>query len=246
MKAIAPRPTCLAVALVLTACLSATAQANLLTNGDFEATVNHANWDTFNTSTWPEGVWQANTTYPDRLNYKTTGGNPGAYLGNAANNPAGGSDEPTVFYQSFAATGLSGTVRLSFDYFNTDADGTANVISWGLWGYQNPVPSITLTNGNTIAFAYSQDLANQFGNGSYTTPGTVGWTSYVAGDYTIPFTGIDRIVLGIGMDEFRPQSGDAFGFDNITLVIPEPSTLALAVFGLLGLLGFAGRKRYRK
>ena len=71
------------------------------------ATVSHANWDTFNTATWPEGVWQA-TLYSDRLAYKTSGGTlNSAYLGNNVNNPAGPAN-PTGFYHSFPATGLSG------------------------------------------------------------------------------------------------------------------------------------------
>ncbi len=206
----------LAIAAVAVAALALTttsALANVITNPGFETTVPHANWNTFWGDTYTLGDWQA-TLYGDRLAYKTSGGNTGAYLGNNNSNPAGASN-PTAFYQAVDATGVSGDYQFSFDYLNTDSDGTNNVVSWGIWGYPSPVDHHNFVNGNTIAFVHSQHTGNLIASGDF-EPGTVGWTNHAAPTFTVP-SGLDRIIVGLGSDEFRPGAGDVIGFDNVSL-----------------------------
>jgi len=207
----------LAIAVVAVAALvlsTTSALANVITNPGFETTVPHANWNTFWGDTYTLGDWQA-TLYGDRLAYKTSGGNTGAYLGNNSGNPADGSDEPTAFYQAVDATDVSGDYEFSFDYLNTDSDGTDNVISWGIWGYPSPVDHDNFVNGNSIAFVHSQHADSLIASGDF-LPGTVGWTNHAAPTFTVP-SGLDRIIVGLGSDEFRPANGDAIGFDNVSL-----------------------------
>ncbi len=125
------------------------------------------------------------------------------------------------------------------DRFTVKVDGT-EIVSFGL-GYGPPEPLVHDPFGTTAAEVLATQTlsANVFGTGWVEHMYDLGLLGALQ---SIPHTS-DTLTLEI-IGYQNQSSGEFYGLDNISLsLIPEPSSVALAAIGLLGLMPCARRRR---
>lgn len=241
--------------------VSGSAQANLITNGDFESSTS-GNWNG-----WVE-TRPANTS--DTMYLEDGTGASGQYLnqtfGNAnkeieiadlldpVNTKFVAVDSETagsnVLYQVFTLpAGNYSSMQISFDYFARNhhssnvvgADGLDNSSDGSQFARVDILKSVAggifvLSGPNLIANAYSSVVDNDINSNFPSPPDLVTWQNRSLTIYGV-FSGsyVFRIAEVDSFNTFQ------FGVDNIEVtVIPEPASMALLSIG--GLLMFRRRR----
>jgi hypothetical protein len=216
------------------------ANANLLTNGDFE-TGTYAGWTT-SVETGSNGNL---TVVPNNGGNSPISGFPYAFNSNGGNffsiTDQGGPGSYALT-QSFTISPGSGPISYSFDMFANNQAGvnSNNGRDFNVSPNQNAVADIILGSADPFTNAASDIVASLYGPGSDGS-GTNPWVTYsgslslAAGTYQIRFAETDH-------QTFFEQ-----GVDNVSINagVPEPSTWALMILGFAGVGFMAYRRRNR-
>jgi hypothetical protein len=214
--------------LLLVCGLAMTAQANLITNGNFEAFTGKFDQQNFRVDTS-----SSHSKWLDRQRWESVYYSAWSNVAEHIWQSGGNTD---LLMQGFplAGTGVGNgsTLELCFDYIWEDGIPNAEVIvqgfgADGFWDFAAPWP----TNG---AVLFSQDL-DEIATGSaqfYSNTFTVG------GDYAAIAVGF---FFGYGSGEIDPGYRQAI--DNVCLEkVAEPASLILLGFGILGIAGLRRKK----
>ena len=203
---------------------------NLLIDGSFEVNTNGtpgtgANSElgahTYAGSTWGNADVTTHWDKDDRVWYVTDGGGAEFTDGDFA-------------YRIDSRLDVGGADALWQSGIDLDA-GTEYVLSFDMWGEAgNPILDATLTGPDTLVLF---DDATTIGNDGLAETKSTLFTPTVTGSYTLNFfTDVNNGDNHTWIDNASLQAVQ-------TAIIPEPSSLALAAFGLLGLALYGWRRR---
>lgn len=228
-------------------CVTQSVSANeLLINGGFE-TGDFTGWDTL---TWrtggPYGYIDVESDGTTRTGLPTVGPMPGGT--NYAITDQAGADA-TLLAQTLTVDPTATQVLLSFDMFLNDQSGQGpvgtgfNPVSEGIKQFAS-VDILTLAEYN--ADPWSTTVVRNIFSGVAGGPGPNPYINYAlditgdvggGGDYVLRFAQSNTINrLNMGVDNVSIA-------DDLGGVVPEPATMLLMGFGLIGLAGVGRRSR---
>jgi hypothetical protein len=201
---------------VMVAASLASAQVNLIPNGGFE--------DADDSLTWID-VSGAGDAAPTTF---TTGGNPDSYATVTPNGGWGILVSPVEPGTSGGGVPIGdlglvagGAVTFTWDSINLSGDGG------GLGGMK-----VEAWGGNALLGNTGDQHPTPVGDGT-------AWETLTY-DWTLP-AGTDKLIF---VPLWDIAAGETVGFDNVGVVVPEPSTFAL--LGGLGALGFVLYRRRKQ
>lgn len=213
----------------------------------------------FNTNKegWDSVGFGISSYYPDFTNAPVVGtgvtfvpssGNPGGYI--SKQDPDGNwqyFSAPSAFLGNQIST-IGGL--LTFDLIRLDGFSTQTLNPQG--------PLVAITNGSLVlVYASTAIVPTTAGWSSYAVPFTIGpsWRLADPNGAAATQTQFNSVLSGLtglyllgdftnGSGDIMDTNGDSYGLDNVNFaVVSEPSSIALALFGLAVLAGL-GRARF--
>jgi PEP-CTERM motif len=165
------------------------------------------------------------------LTYTETGTQVGMASGTMSFGPIGASFTETVFKES------GGTLNFDYVFTNTNTDGIASTVMSSFTGFTVAVAY----SGNTVA-----PTSAALGSGTDAGVVTFNFSGLSSGQTTSTLI-VSTNALAFGAGFVGVQDGSSAGANALAptavAAVPEPSSLAIAGIGALGLIGFGLRRR---